>query len=58
MEKQVGFSEDPFREKVNRKINFFNLGKNNNWIKLLDKSIANQISLKFEKEMKELNYLD
>lgn len=58
MENQSGFSEDPFKEKVNKNINFFNLGKNNDWTKLLDKSIANQISLKFEREMKELNYLD
>ena len=46
------YPEDPFKEKVNKNINFFNLGKNNDWTKLLDKSIANQISLKFEREMK------
>ena len=58
MEKQVGFIKQPIHGKINKKINFFNLGKNNDWRKILDKDIANQISKKFEKEMKELNYLN
>ena len=58
MEKQIGFIKQSLHGKINKKINFFNLGKNNDWRKILDKDIANQISKKFEKEMKELNYLN
>ena len=58
MEKQIGFIKQSLHGKINKKINFFNLGKNNDWRELLDKDIANQISIKFEKEMKELSYLN
>jgi len=46
----------PFGE-ISKSVNFFNLGKSNDWTKILDKNIASQISKKFEKEMKELYYL-
>ena len=58
MEKQALLSKKLPFGKINKKINFFNLGKNNDWRELLDKDIANQISIKFEKEMKELSYLN
>ncbi len=53
---------DGFREAVKNKntknlVPFFNLGKNNNWKKLLEDKIINKIEKKFHKEMHELNYL-
>ncbi len=36
---------------------FFNLGPENNWEKILKKSISNEIAISFEKEMKKLRYL-
>ena len=40
-----------------KKIKFFNLGKKNNWKKLLDKTIVKNIEVTFKKEMIELDYL-
>ena len=36
---------------------FFNLGPDNNWEKILETKISNEIEINFEKEMKELEYL-
>ena len=36
---------------------FFNLGPENNWEKILETKISNDIKTNFEKEMKELDYL-
>ncbi len=36
---------------------FFNLGPNNDWNKVLDGSLAEEIVNKFQKEMKELKYI-
>ena len=36
---------------------FFNLGPENNWKKILNTEISNEIETSFEKEMKELGYL-
>ena len=36
---------------------FFNLGPENNWKKILDAKISNEIEVSFEKEMKQLGYL-
>jgi len=44
-------------DKNNKSVRFFNLGPDNNWKKLLDKKIADEITTKFEPEMKELGYL-
>ena len=51
-----------FKEYKNRPQNentfkFFNLGPKNKWENILDPSIAEQITDKFYKEMKELNYI-
>ena len=40
-----------------KKINFFYLGKKNNWKNLLDPKIERKIRETFRKEMKELNYI-
>ena len=36
MEKNEGFNEAAYSEKLNKKVNFFHLGKKNNWKNLLD----------------------
>lgn len=51
-----GFTEATYN-KFGKPINFFNLGPENNWEKLLDENIRKKIENKFENEMKELKYL-
>ena len=57
METTKGFNESVVSLKNKKKIRFFNLGKNNDWKKLLDSSVAKDIESKFKKTMTELNYL-
>jgi len=55
-EEKEGFLEAS-NSKNSKKIIFFNLGKNNNWKKILSSTIERKINTKFSKEMKELGYL-
>ena len=56
MEQTLGFQEAA--QNINgEKKKFFYLGPKNNWEKILDKKIADEISFKFESEMKELGYI-
>jgi len=57
MENQEGFLEASKIGKVNKEITFFNLGKRNNWKKILDPIFEEKIRKKFYNEMKELDYL-
>ena len=57
MEKNEGFQESVTSSKTSRKINFFNLGKKNNWRILLDKKLVKKIECRFKSEMSELGYL-
>ena len=57
MENKEGFHESASSEKTGKKIKFFNLGKNNNWKKLLDKKVAQKIETHFKNEMSNLGYL-
>ena len=57
MESKQGFYESVTSPQSKNKIKFFNLGKKNNWKKLLDVKMIKKIDSKFEKEMKELQYL-
>jgi len=41
----------------NKKVDFFNLGPDNNWENLLNKDIRNRIEKKFKSEMTKLKYL-
>ena len=50
-EKINGFSESSANGK-----NFFNLGPENKWEKMIDKKIAEEIKVRFKDEMKNLNY--
>ncbi|WP_435088157.1 sulfotransferase domain-containing protein [Candidatus Pelagibacter bacterium nBUS_29] len=56
LEEKGYFNENAY-EIINKKIKFFNLGPENNWKKLLDKKIIEEIETKFSAEMKELGYL-
>ncbi len=49
--------KDGFIEAVSKKIKFFNLGPKNNWKNTIDEKLIHKIEKKFNKEMKELNYL-
>tara|TARA_B100000700_G_scaffold330072_1_gene454480 strand:- start:1451 stop:2305 length:855 start_codon:yes stop_codon:yes gene_type:complete len=57
LEKKVGFEESIYSKKINKKIRFFNLGKENKWKKILDKNIVKNVEKAFNKEMSELGYL-
>jgi hypothetical protein len=39
------------------KVNFFHLGKDNQWQNNLDKNISKQVEITFFNEMKQLGYL-
>jgi len=56
-ENEGGFLEAMFSEEKGRKIPFFNLGFENNWKNNLSNEAVKEIEYRFEKEMKELNYL-
>ena len=56
-EKKEGFKESVVSVKTKKKIKFFNLGKKNNWKKLLDKKTILSIENEFKKTMIDLNYL-
>ena len=58
MEKKQGFDEAAYSEKSSKKVDFFHLGEKNNWQNLLDLEIEKKIRTAFDKEMKELKYID
>jgi len=57
LEMESGFSESKIDKKTGKKINFFNLGKKNNWEKIITPKIKEKIEDTFKEEMKELGYL-
>ena len=57
MEKNEGFVEAAYSEKANKKVDFFHLGKKNNWKNLLNQEMEKKIREAFHDEMKELNYI-
>ena len=57
MEKNEGFIEAAYSEKPNKKVDFFHLGKKNNWKNLLNQEMEKKIREAFHDEMKELNYI-
>ena len=56
-EKNEGFEESVYSKKTGKKINFFNLGFNNRWQKILPKSVEEKLTSVFNKEILELEYL-
>ena len=57
MEEKHGFVESIASDKTKKKVKFFNLGKKNDWKKLLSHEIIKKINETFKSEMNELNYL-
>ena len=57
MEEKKDFIESVENKQTGEKNKFFFLGPKNDWRKILDKEIADEISSRFEPEMKELGYL-
>ena len=56
-EKKEGFRESAISKKDNKKLNFFYLGKKNDWRNLLSPEIEKNLREVFFKEMKELGYI-
>ena len=57
LEIKYGFDEAKINDLTGKKVEFFNLGPNNDWKKLLDKKFTNKIEQQFKKEMIELEYI-
>ena len=57
LEKEVGFNESKVHNKTGKKITFFNLGKKNDWKKIISPTIKEKIENAFKEEMEELGYL-
>ena len=57
-EKKFGFSESVKSKKNNKQIPFFFLGPDNNWNKILDDELKNKLNKVFDKNLKELSYLE
>ncbi len=53
-----GFEESVYSNKTGKKINFFNLGFNNRWQKLLPIDIRDKLNKYYISELKELDYLN
>ena len=51
-----GFEESVYFKKTKKKVNFFNLGFNNRWKKILSPDMIEIINKKLENEIKELGY--
>ena len=57
LEKIDGFNESKTNKKTGEKIPFFNLGKKNDWKKMISIKIKDKIENALKNEMKELGYL-
>ncbi len=57
LEKKGLFKENALNRERNSKVDFFNLGPENDWKKILDKKISSEIESKFNNEMRELKYI-
>ena len=57
LEKKGLFKENALNRERNSKVDFFNLGPENDWKKILDKKISSEIENKFNNEMRELKYI-
>ena len=57
LEKKIGFAEAVNAKNSRGKISFFNLGKENDFNKILDVKVKQKIENRFNDEMKELKYI-
>lgn len=57
LEKKESFEEAIIDKDTGKRVNFFNLGKKNDYKEILDERVRKQIEKKFYNEMKELKYI-
>ena len=57
IESRNGFSESVLSKNRTKKISFFHLGPKNNWKNIFSEDYQNKLTLKFESNLKELNYI-
>ena len=57
IESKNGFSESILSKQGTKKISFFHLGPKNNWENIFSETYQNKLTLKFESNLKELNYI-
>ena len=57
LEKENGFAEAVSDKETGEKKRFFNLGPDNDWEKLIDKKLREDIEKEFKIEMIELGYI-
>ena len=57
IESKNGFSESVLSKNRTKKISFFHLGPKNNWKNIFSEDYQNKLTLKFESNLKELNYI-
>ena len=57
IESKNGFSESILSKQGKKKISFFHLGPKNNWKNIFSETYQNKLTLKFESNLKELNYI-
>ena len=57
IETKNGFSESVLSKKSAKKISFFHLGPKNNWKNIYSEDYQNKLTLKFDTNLKELNYI-
>ena len=55
-EKNEGFIESQKKKKSGKKLTFFNLGKDNNWKKILPKNIKDEMNEFFKKDLEKWGY--
>ena len=51
-----GFEESVISKKTGKKLNFFNLGFNNRYQKILEDNFKKKMNLNFQNDLKELGY--
>lgn len=56
LEKSIGFKESIINKKTGNKITFFNLGKKNNFRKLLDKQMILHLNKLYKTQLEKFNY--
>jgi len=56
MEKENGFKESMIGKNSNEKLRFFNLGKENNYKKLLDDNLINQMNFLYQEQLQKYYY--
>ena len=56
LENEKGFKEAMVDKKTNKKLKFFNLGKENNYKKLLKSNLINKMSILYKKQIQKFKY--